>query len=401
MLLTRTNRRLTTKLLAFARAVVFVAMALAVRQKCAAQNTDSARPSARPIAARAILDPPSPPSRLPPVIPPDSAIFEAPASTVAMVPPSADFPGYVTQPQYPYPGGDLVSPEQAKQLMTPGEAAELTAPGEVLVVPPKNLPPGAKDGILQFATFRKTWLNRGEGPDGFGMMDLQAEAILAIPLGSIEKPLLITPSFTGHLLQGPSSTDLPPQVYDVQLEFRTPRQLTERLAMDLAVAPSIFSDFHNMSRHAYRVTGRGLALYQLWPEFQVVMGVAYLGRQDVQILPVGGFIWTPADNVRIEAIFPRPRFAHHFLTWYKTDWWWYAAGEFGGNSYAIERATGANDEFTYRDFRAVLGLEKKKDAGLFHRWEVGYVFGREIEYASGTPGITPPDTIMIRGEVGY
>ncbi len=318
-----------------------------------------------------------------------------------MTPPSADFPGYVTPPQYPFTPGDLMSPHDIDQLLTPDEAAELTGPGEVLVVPPKNLPPGAKNGVFQWFTFRKTWLNRSAGPDGFGMIDLTAEAIFAVPLGSIERPLLITPSFTGHLLQGPSATDLPPQVYDVQLEFRTPRQLTERLAMDLAIAPSIFSDFHNMSHQAYRLTGRGLALYQLFPQLQAVLGVAYLGRQDVQILPVGGLIWTPAENMRIEAIFPKPRFAHEFLTWYKTDWWWYIAGEFGGNSYAIERVTGANDQFTYRDFRVLLGLEKKKTGGLFRRWEVGYVFGREIEYASGTPGIMPPDTIMIRGEAGF
>ena len=61
----------------------------------------------------------------------------------------------------------------------------------------------------------------------------------------------------------------------------------------------------------------------------------------------------------------------------------------------------AVDRFDYTDFRVVLGLERKVIGGLDGRLEVGYVFGREIRYASRTRGLDPADTVMVRGGVTY
>jgi len=77
------------------------------------------------------------------------------------------------------------------------------------------------------------------------------------------------------------------------------------------------------------------------------------------------------------------------------------AGEFGGNSYAIERAWGADDVATYRDLRLILGVERKTPAGGYHRLEGGYVFDRLITYESGTPDYAPSSTAMIRAEAVF
>ena len=83
------------------------------------------------------------------------------------------------------------------------------------------------------------------------------------------------------------------------------------------------------------------------------------------------------------------------------SWWGYTAGEFGGNSYAIERTWGADDIATYRDLRFILGIERKDISGMYHRFEVGYVFDRLVSYQSGTPSFAPTPTVMLRGEAVF
>ncbi|MBI2826882.1 MAG: hypothetical protein HYX69_19580 [Planctomycetia bacterium] len=322
-----------------------------------------------------------PAARLPP--PPETAIFERPAETLAMVPPSGDGPAYVTDPRDPSLPYELLDPDEQNAVLAPAR------------------PPGAKDGILQFTTFRKVFLLRGNRETGMGISDLTLQTILAFPLLTRETPLLITPYFGAHFLAGPVPVDLPPVLYDVSLEFRVLRQVTPWLGADLAVAPSIFNDFRDWGHGAFRVTGRGLGLVTLSPTWQLAAGVAYLGRADAQILPVGGLIWTPNEDWRVEAIVPRPRIIERFLDGFLADWWVYLAGEFGGNTYAIQRAAGFDDLATYRDFRVQLGLERKADSGSYHRFEVGYVFGRKVEYASGTPSFDPSNTVMFRAEATF
>ena len=187
----------------------------------------------------------------------------------------------------------------------------------------------------------------------------------------------------------------------MSLEFRRLRELTPQWGMDLAVAPSIFSDFHNMTSQAYRVTGRLAFLYTWSPTVQIAGGATATGRKDFPFLPIGGLIWTPTEDWRMEAIFPKPRVLRRFIDGPKADWWMYSAGEIGGNSYAIVRANGADDVATYVDFRFIFGLDRKADSGGYHRFECGYVFGRSITYQSNTPSFDPANTIMLRGEATF
>jgi hypothetical protein len=323
-----------------------------------------------------------PPMRLPPLPDADSD-FDLPTDRLAMVPPSGDNSSYLTDPRDPDLPYHLIEPDEGPAILKPAR------------------PPMAKDGILQWTTFRKTFLATGNRATGMGMTDLTWQTIFAFPFFTREKPLLITPYFGVHWLTGPVPVDLPPELYDVSLEFRILRQVTPKLGVDFAVAPSIFSDFNNMSSQAFRVTGRGVGLYTLNDRWQIAGGVAYLGWATLPIIPVGGLIWTPNEDWRMEAIVPRPRLLQRFFDGMHADWWCYVAGEVGGNSYAIKRASGLDDEATYRDYRFQLGLERRGDTGTYRRFEVGYVFGRSITYQSGTPSFDPSPTIMLRGEAVF
>ena len=121
----------------------------------------------------------------------------------------------------------------------------------------------------------------------------------------------------------------------------------------------------------------------------------------VKILPAGGIIWAPNDHMRYEIIFPKPKLAHRTHWNGKVEHWVYLSGEFGGDSWAIQRVGGAQDRVTLRDVRVMLGFERKRGGGAGTAFEVGYVFSRTIEYQSATPDLNLPETFLLRGIVSF
>ncbi len=307
------------------------------------------------------------------------------------------------------PSEQTVMPSQRAQpnrlVSHPDSAAEvLQAPGEPGLPQQPELPPDARPGMFQKLIFDGQWLPRG-GSDGLGFSSLQLKTVLALPVPSRQYPLIITPGFGVHYFDGPAGPDLPPRVYDAYTQFRWMRRLGTRWGIDLAVTPGVFGDFQRDSGENFRVTGHAVAAWTYTPATKFVLGVAYIDRMSTPVLPVCGLIWTPHDDVKFELVFPHPRIARRIYTFGAcTDDvqdWLYVAGEFGGGIWAVEQTSGAIDQVDYTDFRVVLGLQRKVIGGLDAQLEAAYVFGREIRYASGTPGLEPADTVMLRGGVTY
>jgi hypothetical protein len=316
-------------------------------------------------------------------------------------------PAVVDQQQAP--AGRLVSHADSA-----GEP--LPAPAETTPPDQPELPPGARPGMFQKLIFDGQWLPRG-GSDGLGLSSMELKTVLALPIPSRQYPLIITPGFAVYYFDLPSlgqvevlpdlqaRPDVPPRVYDAYAQIRWMCRLGPRWGIDLAVTPGVFSDFHQSTDDNLRVTGHGVAAWSCTPKLKIVLGVAYVDRISTDLLPVSGLIWTPDDDLNFELVFPYPRIARRIYTFGAgaddVQDWLYLAGEFGGGIWAIERTSGAADKLDYTDFRVILGLERKVIGGLGGRLEVAYVFGREIRYASGSPGLEPADTLMLRGGVTY
>lgn len=263
------------------------------------------------------------------------------------------------------------------------------------------LPAGAKPGVVQQLMMSGTFLAGGNSPNSLGINEIAFRGTLGFPFFTIESPLLISPGFTMHLLDGPRSVDVPPRLYEAYVDFRWLRRLTPKLGMDLAVTPGVFSDFNKVGSQSIRIQGRGLGAYDWSERLRLVAGVLYLDRDDIRLLPAAGAFWTPNDDVRFELIFPRPRIARRLFWSDEVAWWAYLLGELGGNSYGVTMADGSQDTLTYRDYRFMLGIERKVNLRIGGYFEVGYVFGRELEYLSGPPPISPPGTVLVRGGLVY
>jgi len=268
-----------------------------------------------------------------------------------------------------------------------------------------QLPPGTRDGVFQKMFFTGTWLPQLNG-DSLGWGDLETGIVLGFPLLRRDTPLLVTPRFGVHLLDGPATPDLPAQVYDTSFEFRHLRKFgAGPWAMDVSVTLGYYSDFERNDSDAFRVTGYGLAVYESSPATKWVLGVAYLNRAGATVLPVGGVIYEPSPDMKWELVVPRPRVAWRMpggIPGSGDERWFYVGGEFGGGIWSIERPVSKTpDLLTYRDFRVLLGWERKIIGGLSRRYEIGYVFGRELEFDSGTPNVSLDDTLFVRAGISY
>jgi hypothetical protein len=277
--------------------------------------------------------------------------------------------------------------------------SNLNSGGEIAPPQASDLPPGARDGMFQRLIFTDAFIPPGSAY-GVDIVELDLRAILALPIPSRKAPLLITPGFGVSILEGPTQPDLPPVLYSAYTQFRWMCRWNPTLATDIAITPGAYSDFEQSTDEAIRLPGHGAVLWTWSPEWQALLGCAHLDRLENNILPIGGLIWTPNEDVKYEMVFPKPKLAHR-IRWRKActeevQDWAYLSGEFGGSAWAIQRADGSNDVVDYRDWRLVLGIERQLDGRRDHWFELGYLFSRRYLYQSSGLEHEPDDTIMLR-----
>jgi hypothetical protein len=260
----------------------------------------------------------------------------------------------------------------------------------------------SKDGFFQKLYVADTYIPRG-GTDGLGFNDAEIALSVALPLPTRRHPVVITPGFTTHFLDGPANTDLPARLYDAYVAFNWYPRITRNLGAIISITPTVQSDFEHWDDRALRTPGKALLRYT-WAEYEreLVLGVIYLDRDDIPWLPAAGVIWTPNPYLCFELLFPRPRVMFMVNAGPEFEDWLYVAGEYGGGSWSIERVPAqTQDVVTFADYRAIVGWERKKHGGAGMRVEAGYVFGRSFEYESNSERFKPDAAWMIRGSLAF
>lgn len=216
-------------------------------------------------------------------------------------------------------------------------------------------------------------------------------------------PLIrLTPKFAWHFADEPVFTDIPDQLYDFSLDFGFFVPVNEKWMLLGGVAPGMYTDFKNTSSDSIRITGRALAQYKRSDELSLTFGFVYLDRDDVIALPAAGLTYTPAGipGLKFEVFFPKPKISYQYADDGQKTKTIYLLGEFGGGTWAIERASGVDDDLTYRDLRLALGLEHKFEEDFAWFAEAGFAFSRRIEYSAGGD-IDLDNTGMIRAGIRY
>jgi hypothetical protein len=347
-------------------------------------------------------------------------LFAFSAAGLIAAPSSGNWGGTVVEDRVPYQPEMLLDhwvedtdPVDLETVVTTDEAVrvagvsnEMIPPGDELAAETNSqLSSGARNGIFQKALFAGTWLPQLED-DSLGWSDLEAAVILGLPLLHTGMPLIITPRYAVHYLDGAENFDLPDKLYDASVEFRTIRKIADGpWAMDVAVTLGHFSDYEGDDADAFLVLGRGLAIYQGESGVNWILGAAYVNIGEARVLPVVGFVYAPTPAITYELIFPRPRVAWQ-LPWSDQlngdERWAYVAGEFAGGLWSIEHPTsGVQERMASSDVRVLAGYERKLTAGISRRFEVGYVFGRQLSFSSGTPDVELDNTLFARVGLSY
>lgn len=317
--------------------------------------------------------------------------------------PSSEIPGMITAAPHVIPAAQWQGEPQNQILqgdnvMLPGEPPSPfeTDIGQANLNEPM-LPQAGKPWIIPISTQAAVWILPGDG-DELGMTNLEFRQTFLFPRTN---GWMVTPAFSTNFLNGPTSTDLPPTLYSGSIDFMWAKELSPKWKMNLAVAPGIYTDAQNTSSNAYRITGRAIFMWQMNASWQLAFGAVYLDRDDIVALPAVGAVYTPSESFRIEAIFPRPRAAWRLSQVGDEERWFYLAGELGGGTWAVERASGADDTLTYNALYLLAGYEIKHKGRLTPRFEAGYVFNRRVEYESNVGNFNPSSAAMIRVGLGF
>jgi hypothetical protein len=225
------------------------------------------------------------------------------------------------------------------------------------------------------------------------------------------QPLHVSPVYTMSWWDGPETsfagpdpfpTELPPRVYGTYVDFAWQPIITPQLSADLNVSVGVFSDFEGFTSDSVRIQGTGLGVLALTPTTTLMAGATYLDRVDIKLLPAGGILYVPNPQTRWELLFPRPKVARYLTTVGNTDVWMYLNAEYGGGSWTIRREGADDRRMDMNDIRVGGGFEWSHQFGLRSFLEAGYVFDRELVFASGIPERHKlKDTIMVRGGLVY
>ncbi|MGC4003082.1 MAG: hypothetical protein QM811_08075 [Pirellulales bacterium] len=247
--------------------------------------------------------------------------------------------------------------------------------------------------FLQRVRFSYAYLGGGDDPTDLGVNDMEIAATFDVPLFQLEDHFLVTPGFALHLWDGPVNTgtptsiELPPNTYDAYLDVGWNPRVTNWFGAELGVRVGAYTDFDTFTTDSIRVMGRGLGVVNLSPTLQFKLGVIYIDRNDIKLLPAGGLIWDPSEDRHWEIFFPRPKFAQRLSTVGNYDMWLYLAGEYGGGAWTFTHSNefpfvGDADSYDYNDLRAMLGVEFLPDVknGRSGFIEAGFVFKRKLVY---------------------
>ncbi len=224
--------------------------------------------------------------------------------------------------------------------------------------------------------------------DEFGMFSLESYPNLRVDQDSA---LSLGTGF--HFLNGPHAPDLPPRLFDFQMAYQTRRIRSDSFILDLKLSVGAYSDFEGSARDGVRFPGHAVLYNSINPQLVSVLGVDVLDRDDISLLPVGGFVIRPNDRFVYELVFPKPRLQARVTH----DHAAYIAGELGGGTWAVERGV-TDDNVTYKDLRLVVGIMDFEGDSAF---EIGWAFDRSLKFRSGVGNSDFEDAVLLRFRAHY
>jgi hypothetical protein len=308
---------------------------------------------------------------------------ESGPGSLTLPPPPADFAAGMTRLPPVYSN-------EEELLRLEAEATRIIALDEALHGNSDNLPQ---------TTLCMAWLAAG-GANGFGTADLDLNRSWHWQAGSAGEPVTITPGVGLHLWNGPSTLDLPPRVYDLYLDLSWRFISRDCWGVAGGITPGFYGDFARFDGNAFQLTGWLTGDWTLSQQWSLVAGLAYVRQLDSHLLPIGGAIWRPSDDLQVDLLFPRPRVAWRWFETPDDDVWLNFSGNFGGGAWSVDDGAGGSVLLQYSDLRLSFGAEIAGRQGRVATIEAGLAFSRDISVES-TSLATPDSTFFLQATLAY
>ncbi len=320
-----------------------------------------------------------------------------PAQPWRATPPAAS--PYGAQPATAWPYGSATPPPSG-YYGQPGQPSALFPNGFSTSQP--GQPPLR---LLDDLRLRQTYV-AGDGGLNIGMNDTDIGIDVQFPhfMGT-EAPLVISPQFTLSLWDGPSGSltqQLPANAYGALLETAWNSDPKKVAGANIAVSVGVFSDFNTFTSDSIRIQTMSYGWVRLTPQMQLKLGVNYIDRVDLKLLPAVGILWEPNPQMKFDIFFPKPKISRQFTPIGTTETWLYLAAEYGGGSWTIEYWSGGTDQIDINDIRVMIGVEWFAQSGMRGMFEAGWVTSRDVVYRyHPADDFSPSDTFMLRAGIAF
>src|SRR5690606_24615662 len=117
----------------------------------------------------------------------------------------------------------------------------------------------------------------------FGIVSLENLATL-----SVGDPSGMVAGFGVHFLDGPVRTEMPPRLFDFSIGYQRREWLRPNFGWDFLFRVGAFSDFEGSAKDGVRFPGHVVTFLQASPSLTWLLGIDYLDRDDISLLPVVG-----------------------------------------------------------------------------------------------------------------
>ena len=313
----------------------------------------------------------------------------------------------------PYPGLGNVSPSPVNPFASLSQTKTLYAdqtlhdagtfspvsthsvrPVETYLGSASDLPSGKRTGFFQKISSNTLWVP-AEGSQPLGVTEFDLSVTFGLPLPTPQSPLLLTPRFSTTALD--TKDEFKETFYTTGLALRWLRPVVQdKFMLDVGASILYSGDFQESSSSAMRYPVHVAAIWFINPRIKAVLGAAYTDRRYFDtVIPVGGIIWTPTEDINVELIIPRLKIAQR-IRWFgsaagteQSDWL-YTALEFATSTWSSQDIAGRVES---RDLRVLLGYERRTRFGINLGIEGGYMFDREIRNFGNR---YPSDSAFIR-----
>lgn len=259
--------------------------------------------------------------------------------------------------------------------------------------------------LVHDVRFRHTYVAGGDEGNDLGINDSEVSVSFTFPnFLTTGQPLFITPAFAVHVWDGPKDNihHLPPNAYSAYLDFQYATDPIYPLGAELGFRVGVYTDFNTLVTDSLRLQGLALGVVRLTPTLTAKLGVMYLDRNDIKLLPAGGLLWEPNPQLRVDIFFPQPRISQYIATVGTYEVWAYAAGEYGGGAWTVVPIAGDPvNRIDINDIRISIGAEWNSPRGWNGFLEAGYVFKRELIYVENFQELGLADSWMARAGISF